>query len=234
MNIALIIAGGSGKRTNQEIPKQFINVFNKPIIIYTLEAFQNHPEIDIIEVVIIKGWEEALKAYARQYKITKLKFVVVGGETGQESIRNGVFNLKSICNNNDNIIIHDGIRPIIEESVLSNLILVCNSHGNAVSSLPYNEQIFIVDDEISTKKYVPRDTLKRVQTPQAYKFSKLVWAYEIAFEKNVGIGAGTYTNTLMVDLGEKLFFSNGSDKNIKITTIYDLEIFKAMVKLNDK
>jgi 2-C-methyl-D-erythritol 4-phosphate cytidylyltransferase len=234
LNIALIIAGGSGKRTNQEIPKQFINVFNKPIIIYTLEAFQNHPEIDIIEVVIIKGWEEALKAYARQYKITKLKFVVVGGETGQESIRNGVFNLKSICNNNDNIIIHDGIRPIIEESVLSNLILVCNSHGNAVSSLPYNEQIFIVDDEISTKKYVPRDTLKRVQTPQAYKFSKLVWAYEIAFEKNVGIGAGTYTNTLMVDLGEKLFFSNGSDKNIKITTIYDLEIFKAMVKLNDK
>jgi 2-C-methyl-D-erythritol 4-phosphate cytidylyltransferase len=234
LNIALIIAGGNGKRTNQEIPKQFINVFNKPIIIYTLEAFQKHPKIDRIEVVIIKGWEEVLKAYARQYKITKLKYIIAGGETAQESIRNGVFNLKSICNKNDNIIIHDGIRPIIEESVISNLILVCESYGNAVSSLPYNEQIFIIDDQISTKKYVPRNTLKRVQTPQAYKFSKLAWAYETAFEQNIGIGPGTYTNTLMVDLGEKLFFSEGSDKNIKITTLDDLEIFMAMVKSNDK
>ena len=97
MNIAIIIAGGSGKRTQQEIPKQFINVYDKPILIYTIEGFQNHPDIDAIEVVCIDGWQEILKAYARQYKIDKLKWVTNGGATGQESIRNGVNILHDEC-----------------------------------------------------------------------------------------------------------------------------------------
>ena len=230
MNIALIIAGGSGHRMGQDIPKQFINVYDKPVLIYTLESFQNHPMIDAIEVVCIDGWHDILSAYAKQFNITKLKWIVSGGETGQESIRNGVFGLEGKCSDDDIVIIHDGIRPLIEEYVLSDVIVTCQKCGNAVTSMPYNEQIFVADDDISTVKYIPRETLRRVATPQAYKFDKLDWAYHKAFDEKIGIYGSSYVNTLMVDLGERLYFAAGSDKNIKLTTKDDLDMFKAYLR----
>lgn len=231
MNIAIIIAGGCGHRMNQDIPKQFLNVYDKPVIIYTLEGFQRNPEIDEIEVVCVDGWHDMLKAYARQFNIDKLKWVISGGNTAQESIRNGVFSLKDKCRPNDIIVIHDGIRPMVEDFVLSDVLGKCRKYGNAVTSLPYNEQIFVMADENSTVQYIPRDTLRRVSTPQAYRFDKLLWAYEKAFSENIGILASTYTNTLMVDLGERLYFAAGSEKNIKLTTKDDLELFKAYIKM---
>jgi 2-C-methyl-D-erythritol 4-phosphate cytidylyltransferase len=107
MNIALIIAGGKGERTKQEIPKQFINVYDKPILMYAIEGFQNHPDIDAIEVVCLDGWQEILTAYAKQFAISKLTWIIKGGETGQESIRNGVYNLYEKYDENDIVIIHD-------------------------------------------------------------------------------------------------------------------------------
>ena len=225
--IAIIIAGGSGHRMGQDIPKQFINVYDKPVIIYTLEGFQKHPQIDEIEVVCLEGWHEVLWAYAKQFGIDKLKWVVSGGNSGQESIRNGVFNLEGKASPDDIIIIHDGIRPLVDASVLTDVIAKCRIHGNAVTSMPYNEQIFIVDDEISTTKYIPRETLRRVATPQAYTFGKLDEKYHEAFEKKIGIYGSSYTNTMMVELGERLYFAAGTDKNIKLTTKDDLELFKA-------
>lgn len=230
MNIALIIAGGSGHRMQQDIPKQFINVYDKPVIIYTLESFQKHPEIDSIEVVCLDGWHDILRAYAKQFNIFKLKWVVSGGITGQESIRNGVFYLEDKCDKDDIIIIHDGIRPLIDGAVLSDVIIKCKKYGNAVTSLPYNEQIFKIKDDFSTTEYIPRETLRRVSTPQAYRFEKLNWAYHEAFEKKIGIYGSSYTNTMMIDLGETLYFAAGSDKNIKLTTKDDLEMFKAYLK----
>lgn len=174
-NIALIIAGGSGHRMGQEIPKQFINVYDKPVLIYTLESFQRHPQIDAIEVVCIDGWHDVLKAYARQFDITKLKWVVSGGKSGQESIRNGVYNLEGKVKDDDIIVVHDGIRPLVDDSVLTDVLLKAKQYGNAVTSMPYNEQIFVVnkDDETTTNKYIPRETLRRVSTPQAYRFDLL-------------------------------------------------------------
>ena len=230
MNIAIIIAGGSGHRMGQDIPKQFINVYDKPVLIYTLEGFQKHPQIDAIEVVCIDGWHDIVWAYAKQFNIDKLKWIVSGGKTGQESIRNGVYNLEGKCDDDDVIIVHDGIRPLVDETVLSDIIIKCKKYGNAVTSLPYNEQIFVIDDEISTVQYIPRETLRRVATPQAYKFGKLDWAYHEAFEKEIGIYGSSYTNTMMVELGERLYFAAGSDKNIKLTTKDDLEMFKAYLK----
>ena len=189
MITAIIIAGGSGTRMGQDIPKQFISVYDKPVLIYTLEGFQKHPQIDAIEVVCIEGWHDVVWAYAKQFGITKLKWIVSGGKTGQESIRNGV-----------------------------------------VTSLPYNEQIFIVDDEISTTRFIPRETLRRVSTPQAYRFDLLDSKYHEAYEKEIGIYGSHYTNTMMVELGVRLFFAAGSDKNIKLTTKDDLEMFKAYLK----
>lgn len=227
MNVAIIIAAGIGSRMGQEIPKQFVNVYDKPIIIYTLEGFQKHPLVDAIEVVCLDGWHDVLKAYAKQFNITKLKWVVSGGKTGQESIRNGVYNLEGKVSADDNIIIHDGIRPLIDEMVISDVIQKCQKFGNAVTSLPYNEQIFIKDNEETTTKYISRETLKRVSTPQAYKFDLLDSKYHEAFEKEIGIYGSSYTNTMMVELGVKLYFAAGSERNIKLTTTDDLELFKA-------
>ncbi len=232
MNVAVIIAGGSGHRMHQDIPKQFLNVYDKPVLLYTLEGFQEHPDIDAIEVVCIEGWENVLWAYAKQFGITKLRWVIPGGSTGQESIRNGVYNLKEHCTADDVIIIHDGIRPLVDGNVLTDVIEVCKEHGNGVTSLPYNEQIFVVDenDPTTTRQYIPRETLRRVSTPQAYTFGKLVWAYEKAFAEGIGIYGSSYTNTMMVELGETLHFAKGSDRNIKLTTRDDLMMFKAYLK----
>lgn len=124
------------------------------------------------------------------------------------------------------------IRPLVEPSVLTDVISKCKQYGNAVTSMPYNEQIFVVDkeNEATTTQYIPRETLRRVSTPQAYKFDLLDRKYHEAFEKEIGIYGSSYTNTMMVELGERLYFAAGSDKNIKLTTKDDLEMFKAYLK----
>lgn len=211
-----------------EIPKQFVKVYDKPVLLYTLESFQKHDMVDSIVCVCIEGWIEELQRYVDFYGISKLKLVVPGGSTGQESIRNGVYAISDFADENDNVIIHDGIRPMVDDHVLTDVLNVCSERGNAVTSLPYNEQIFLVaeDDPSTTTQYIPRETLRRVSTPQAYKLGKLVWAYKKAFAEEIGIYGSSYTNTMMVELGERLNFAAGSDKNIKLTTQDDLELFK--------
>ena len=231
MNVAIIIAGGVGSRMKMDIPKQFIHIYGKPVIIYTLEGFQRHPEIDTIEVVCLEGWEETLRDYARQYGITKLKWIVPGGATGQESIRNGVYHLEHEVRGDDIAIIHDGIRPMVDSGVLSDILRVCRLHGNGVTSTPYNEQIFVKLDEYTTREYIPRETLRKVATPQAYRYDLLLRSYKRAFAEEIGIYGSAYTNTMMVDLGETLYFAAGSDKNIKLTSKDDLELFKAYLRM---
>lgn len=233
-NIAIIIAGGVGKRMGQSIPKQFININDKPVLVYTLESFQKHPQIDAIELVCLDGWQNVARAYAEQYGISKLKWIVTGGESGQESIRNGVYNLEGKAADDDVILIHDGVRPLLNSEVISDVIVKCQQYGNAVTSMPYNEQIFVIDenDETVTEKYIPRETLRRVSTPQAYRFDLLDQKYHEAFEKKIGIYGSAYTNTMMVDLGVKLHFAAGSDMNIKLTTPENLDFFKAYLNTN--
>ncbi len=233
-NIAIIIAGGVGKRMGQSIPKQFININDKPVLVYTLESFQKHPQIDAIELVCLDGWQNVARAYAEQYGISKLKWIVTGGESGQESIRNGGYNLEGKVADDDVILIHDGVRPLLNSEVISDVIVKCQKYGNAVTSMPYNEQIFVIDpdDETTTEKYIPRETLRRVSTPQAYNFALLDEKYHEAFEKKVGIYGSSYTNTMMVDLGVKLHFAAGSDMNIKLTTPENLDFFKAYLNTN--
>lgn len=235
MNIAIIIAGGSGNRMGQDIPKQFINVNDRPVLIYTLEGFQRHPDVDAIGVVCIDGWEKVVQAYANQFNITKLQWVTKGGGSAQESIYNGVKALAGKAAADDVIIIHDGIRPLVEPFVLTDVIEKAKVHGNAVTSMPYNEQIFVVadDDETTTTQYIPRETLRRVSTPQAYRYDLLDSKYKEAFEKGIGVAGSNYTNTMMVQLGVRLYFAAGSDKNIKLTTKDDLELFKGYLAKNE-
>lgn len=229
MTVAIIIAGGVGSRMGADIPKQFVKVNGKPVLLYTLEAFQKHVLVDAIELVLIEGWEKEVEAWKEQYGIEKLKWIVKGGASGQESIRNGVFGLEGKCAADDIVTIHDGIRPLVEPEVLDDVIAKAKEFGTGVTSMPYNEQIFLVDekDPTITRKYIPRETLRRVATPQAYRFDLLDQAYHEAFEKKIGIYGSSYTNTMMTELGHELHFAAGSDKNLKLTTPGDLEIFKA-------
>ena len=210
MITGLIIAGGVGKRMGQDIPKQFITVEGKPIIIYTLESFEHHPLVDQVLVVCKSGWEDTLWGYIKEFNLKKVRWVIEGGSKGQESINNGVQFLKQHSIDDDTIIIHDGIRPLVDEIVLSDVIVKSKEFGNAVTSLPYNEQIFVKETENTTKQYIDRNTLRRVSTPQAYQFGKLVWAYDKAVSENIGMTDSSYTNTMMVELGEILYFAAGS------------------------
>ncbi len=231
MIIAVILAGGVGTRMGADIPKQFVTIYDKPIIAYTLESFERHEMIDGIAVVCVDGWHDTLRGYAQEYNITKLRWLVSGGGTVQESIRNGVTALGSVCQDDDILVIHDSIRPIIDDSVLTDVITVAKEHGNAVTSMPYNEQIFLVDpaQPTTTTAYIPRETLRRVSTPQAYRYRLIAEKYEEAFTKQIGIYGSAYTNTMMVELGVRLFFAKGSDKNLKLTTPDDLAIFKGYI-----
>ena len=227
MNIALIIAGGTGNRMHQDIPKQFLNVNDKPVIIYTLEAFQRHPNIDGIVVVCLEGWEKILTAYSKQFGITKLENIVAGGKNGQDSIRNGVMDIASRHGEQDIILIHDAIRPLVSEEIISDCIRVTEKHGNAISVIPCTAAMLKTEDNTSSTGMIPRDNLKITQTPQASTVEKLVWAHKEAL--NRGITSSVATCTMFIELGETLYFSLGSEKNIKLTTPEDLDIFKALL-----
>lgn len=231
MNVALIIAGGSGQRMKQEIPKQFLNVNDKPVMIYTLEAFQNHPNIDEIGVVCIDGWQQVLQAYAKQYHITKLKWIVQGGDNGQSSIRNGVEECEKRYDENSIILVHDAIRPMVSAEIISDCIVQCEKHGSAISVVPCNTVALKKTTDRYSSEVDPRDTIALTQTPQAFPLKKLVWAHREALER--GITNAVASCSMMIELGEDVFFSIGSETNIKLTTQGDLKIFKALLALRE-
>jgi len=227
MNIALIIAGGVGARMNQSIPKQFLTVNERPVIVYTLEAFQNHPEIDTIAVVCLEGWENVLQAYAAQFGITKLSYIIPGGENGQGSIRNGVYELEKHFEQDDLVLIHDAIRPMVSAEIISDSIVKARQYGCGIATIPCAEAMLETEDgEVSIGSY-PRSRLRRTQTPQAFRLGNICDLHRRALEK--GITNSVASCTLMVEMGEQVYFSAGSEKNIKLTTVEDIDIFKALL-----
>lgn len=226
-NIALLIAGGSGNRMGQDIPKQFLTVNEKPVIIYTLEIFEKHPEIDAIAVVCISGWESVLQAYANQFNITKLKYIIPGGKNGQDSIRNGVFELEKHFDSRDIVLIHDAIRPMVSAEIISDCIRVIKEKGNAVAVIPCAEAMMETNDALSSIGSYPRERLKRAQTPQGFKIGDICQLHRDALE--AGITNSVASCTLMIEMGKQVNFSLGSEKNIKLTTVDDIDIFKALL-----
>lgn len=233
MNIVLLTAGGTGTRMHNCIPKQFINIEDKPLIVYTMEKFQAHPSIDAIAVVCLEGWLEILKAYAKQYGITKLRWVVSGGNSGQESIHNGLMAVAAECSEDDIIMVHDGNRALVSHDIISDSLSVCKEHGSAVAAIPCVEAVFKLSEEGGTEstKSISRDLLVRTQTPHTYPIKKLLWAHEEAQKRNITNTAASCV--LMNELGEKVYFSAGSEKNLKITTNEDLQIFRALLHVED-
>jgi len=234
MNIGLITAAGIGLRMNNGVPKQFLHVKNKPLIVHTLAQFQKHPSIDHILIVTLPAWINVLEAYSKDYNITKLTWIVAGGNTGQESIRNGLQTLKNEgLKDEDTVLIHDGNRCNISPELISNSLSIFAEFGCAVAAIPCTEAVFQSDDNgRSSSKSIPREELYRTQTPHTYSLGKLLWAHEMAAKMKITNTAATCT--LMQMLGEKIYFSKGSETNLKITTQEDLSIFKSLQKAKKK
>ncbi len=232
MNIALLTAAGIGSRMHSEIPKQFMHINNKPVILYTMEAFQRNTNIDAIIVVTLDAWKDVIWAYAKEYEITKLKWVVSGGESGQESIYKGIIALKNKCSLSDVVMIHDGNRPMITDAIIEDSLRVFHKYGSAVAAIPCIEAIYKSGDGVSSEVSLDRQELYRTQTPHTYSLEKIVWAHEQADAR--GITNTTATCVLMSILGEKIFFSKGSEKNLKLTSKDDIDIFSALLNIEER
>jgi 2-C-methyl-D-erythritol 4-phosphate cytidylyltransferase len=232
MNFAVLLAGGIGVRSKQDIPKQFISVFDQMLIIHVLQIFQDHPLIDGIVVACFEGWETILKSCAMESGITKLSNIVQGGENVQSSTRNALLSLEDTLSPDDIVVIHDSVRPLISEEIITDCIRTAQEHGSGLSAVRFQETIVSTEDGISGSESIHKDKIMRVQTPQAYRYGKALSAHITAME--AGITNAIYTNTMMLELGDTLYFSKGSEKNIKITTKEDIALFKALYKAKDE
>lgn len=225
MNIVLLLAGGMGSRMGQEIPKQFIHVENRPIVVYTLAALQQHPEIDGIQVVCIAGWEKVLRGYAKQFAITKLLGIVSGGETRFASTRKGMEALEAVSDE-DVLIVHDAVRPLVTAHSLSDTIRVCKEYGNSMAVLDCEDTMYARTAENRTSEVLERSLLVRGQTPEAVTGKRMREMYAKADEKNIYLDS---ISAMQNALGWDIYFAAGSERNIKLTRTEDIELFKALL-----
>lgn len=233
MNIALIKAGGVGTRMGAGIPKQFICVKDKPILLYTMGAFERHPSIDAMVVVCVDGWHDVLRNYAEQFHITKLAAIVSGGETSLKSIREGVRAIQRMYSPEDIVLVHDGNRPVITQEIITDVLAQCNLHGSAVAAIPCTDEVMMTDgDPSESDRFLDRTKLYRIQTPDAYRLKVLIELFDAASEEQLTkLGA---TNTLMIAQGKRVHLAHGSEVNIRLTTREDILLCESLMNLQNK
>lgn len=237
MNIAVIFAGGSGKRMNTKSkPKQFLEYNGKPIIIYTLELFDNHPMIDAIVVVCIESWIPFLKKMLKKFEIDKVVDIVKGGSTGQESIFNGLVSAetfvksKGIIEEDNIVLIHDGVRPLITEETITDNVNMVKQEGNCITCIPATET-FIVKQPDGNIEIPSRPNSLIARAPQSFFLSDILHAHKCA--KAEGVSDFIDSCTMMSHYGYKMATILGPMENIKITTPTDYFVFKAMVEVHE-
>lgn len=231
MNIAVILAGGTGTRVGAGIPKQFIQIQNKPILAYTLEIFQTDPLIDAIEIVCHKDWLDYVEEICRQYGISKKRWVCTGGATFQESTMNGILNLKGKIADDDIIVISFGVSPMTPQEDIDESIRVCKEHGNAIASADIDLCTCIKDDDRSSTQSIVRETLKGFANPWTFRFGELCEAYEEAARRDILKDLEPHTTSLYFALGKRIWFSKSTSIQCKITHKGDLDVFEGWLLL---
>lgn len=234
MNIAVIFAGGVGSRMHsKERPKQFLEMYNKPIIIHTIEHFENHPMIDAIVVVCVEDWIDYCKSLLYKFRIEKVKAVVSGGATGQLSIYNGLKAAKEISGDEKSIVlIHDGVRPLINDKIITDNINSVKENGSAITTAVVKETILVVNDGTSTIDYVPSRKNSRVaRAPQSFWLDDILAVHEKALSE--GITDCIDSCTMMQHYGFNLFLVDGPGENIKITTPEDFYTMRAILEAKE-
>ncbi len=233
MNVALVFAGGTGQRMkNSARPKQFLEVYGKPIIIYTLEVFQAHSDIDMIVVPCVAGWENYLRKLADKYNITKLTKILTGGTDTQHSKMIALEYLKTICGPKDIVLLHDAVRPMIDENLITEHITSVKEYGSAITAVPFSETGIVSEDKVTTQKTITRNTLFIAKAPQSFYFEDVYHAHTLG--QNMDYTITIDTCSLMTELGRMLHLVVCDENtNIKITTPADYYIFKALVDLKE-
>lgn len=231
-NYVILLAGGVGKRMGGEIPKQFMEVEGKPIIVYTIERFQRNPQIDKIVVVCVKDWIDHLRELVAKYALTKVEWIVEGGNTGHDSIRNGVFFLKDKIALEDFVVVHDAVRPILPQAAIDEVLRVAHENGNASSSIACHPPIVYTEDGKSGVTDVDREHVMLTASPQVYNYALALKCYEKAEQENKH--DFTFTSTLLIHYGERVYFAKGTTSNIKVTKKEDLALFGALLKVPEE
>lgn len=226
-NHVIILAGGTGSRVGENMPKQFLIIHNKPVIVHTIECFEKNDLIDDVLIVCIKEWIPYVYSLIQEFHLTKVKWVVEGGPTGYHSTKNGIFALKGIIDRGDNIIIHDAARPIVPQKAIIEMLSVAQKRGNASLAIPCYETVLFTEDGLSGDKQLDRNCVMRVQTPQTYRFGEILDLYEKAEEEKKS--DFVYANLVVIHYGGKIYFSKGFTNNIKITTKEDLKLCESLM-----
>ncbi len=228
MNYVVLLAGGIGNRLGAGIPKQFVEVLGKPVIAYTMQKYQEHPEIDGIELVCVDGFQDELKKIAEDNQITKVIKIVKGGSEYERSIMNGIEGLKGIAKPDDIVMIHWAASPFVTEDIISDNIRVCKEKGNAMSACPAY-LLYGTNDGEQSNQNINRDTFKIMAAPQSFLYKNIVSIYEEVNRRDLLNKIEAHTTAIMTELGIPIYFSKGSQTNIKITTKEDLELFTGYV-----
>lgn len=234
MNIAVILAGGVGSRVGAGMPKQFVKILDKPVIVYTIEAFQKHEDIDAIEVVCVKSHIDYMRELVDTYGLSKVKWITEGGADFQGSVLNGINNLQDKCSENDIVLVHFGASPFVEGDIIADAVRVCKLKGNAISTTPFYLLSGVKDDDEKTTKWIDRDTIACMNSPHAFRYGYIRDIYKRAVETGVIKEVEPHTTTLMYKMGETIYFSKGSQSNIKITTKEDLDLFEGYVLMKQR
>lgn len=228
-NYVILLAGGVGKRMGADIPKQFMEVDGKPIIVYSIENFQRCPQIEKIVVVCVKDWIDHLRELVAKYALTKVEWIIPGGDTGHDSIRNGVFFLKDKIEPCDYVIVHDAVRPILPQKAIDEVLRVAHENGNASSSIVCHPPIVYTEDGKSGITDVDREHVMLAASPQVYNYALALKCYEKAEQENKH--NFTFTSSLLIHYGERVYFAKGTTSNIKVTKKEDLALFGALLKV---
>ena len=232
MNIAIIVAAGSGSRMgNADKPKQFLPIYGKPLMIHTIEAFEVHDEIDAIVVVTNEAYIDQVKVWCKQYDLGKIKAVVAGGDSRQISVHNGLQAVKALSKDpkNDIVLIHDAARPLISQRIITDNIRVCEKYDAVDTVIKASDTIVRSINEVSISDIPARNELYQGQTPQSFKLSLILDAHE--YVKTHAVNNVTDDCKLVLSLGKEVRLVEGSKQNFKITTFDDLMMLKALLKI---
>lgn len=231
-NYVIILAGGIGSRLGGPMPKQFLSLNDKPVIVHTLENFERNKNIDGIIIVCVRDWISHLKEILLEYKISKVIDIVEGGETGHDSTRNGIFSLREKLSFDDYIIIHDAARPILPQAAIDEMLKVAHDKGNASLAIPCYETVIYTDDGSSGDKQLDRCKIMRIQTPQTYRYGEILPLYDMAEKENKH--DFVYADLVLIYYGKTVYFSKGFTNNIKITRKEDIPLCKALMTFSEE
>lgn len=234
MNYAVILAGGTGTRMGGTMPKQFMEVMGRPILAYTLDNFENDSLIDAVEIVCHRDWLEETRNMVSGHGLRKVKWLTTGGDTFQQSVINGISNLKGIADSDDIVVISFGVSPMTTEDIINDSIRVCKEHGNGISAEDSVLCTCIKDDEYGSSTNLIRETIKGFSNPWTFRFGELCDVYEEAQRRGILDSLEPHTTSVYFALGKRIWFSKSNGHNFKITTKEDLERFEGLLLLMEK